>query len=75
MAEVVQFKPDVVGEGFRFDASEILEAAKSQNFDRVAILGETEDGELHIAGNANGGETLVLMEKAKRQIVFGECNG
>lgn len=74
MAEVVQFKPALVGEGYRFDASEILEAAKAKNFDRVAILGETEDGELYVAGNANGGETLVLMEKAKRLIVFGESD-
>ena len=29
------------------------------------------DGEIWISGSANAGETLILMERAKRQIVFG----
>lgn len=75
MAEVLPFKPEFVGEGYRFDADEILEAAKGQEFTCLAILGETEDGELYVAGNANAGEVLVLMEKAKHLVVFGERAG
>ncbi len=61
-----------MGEGFRFDCDELLEAAKGKGFTRLAILGELEDGTPYIAGNANAGETLVLMERAKRTIVFGD---
>lgn len=74
MSNVVKFDPVVVGEGFRFDADEILDAAKGQSFTTVAVLGELEDGRLWVSGSANAGETLVLMEKAKRQIVFGDTD-
>jgi hypothetical protein len=71
-AEVYKFEPQVVGDGYRFDADEILEAAKGAGFTTVAVLGQLEDGSLWVSGSANSGETLVLMEKAKRKIVFGE---
>lgn len=61
-----------VGEGFRFEADDILEAAKGQGLTKVAVLGECEDGTIWVSGSANAGETLVLMELAKRQIVFGD---
>lgn len=72
MTNVVQFKPEIVGDGYRFDSDEILEAAKGTKFATLTILGETEDGDLYVAGNANAGETLVMMERAKHRIVFGE---
>ncbi len=61
-----------VGEDFRFDPDEILEAAKGKEFDRVAVIGQLPDGTLWISGSANGGETVILMEMAKHQIIFGE---
>ncbi len=72
-ANIIPFEPVVVGDGYRFDPDQILEDAKGMNFTTLAIIGETEDG-IYISGNANGGETLVLMERAKRKIVFGEDN-
>lgn len=69
---VHKFSPVVVGEGFRFDPDEVLEAAKGKDFARVCILGELPDGSVWVSGSANAGETLVLMEMAKRQIIFGE---
>lgn len=72
MAKVVKFEPVVVGEGFRFDADEILDAAKGQEFTILTILGELDDGTIWVSGTANAGETMVLMERAKRQIVFGD---
>ncbi len=71
-ANIIPFEPVVVGDGYRFDPDQILEDAKGQSFTTLAIIGETEDGEMWVSGNANGGETLVLMERAKRKIVFGE---
>lgn len=72
MSEVVKFHPVEVGAGYRFDPDEILERAKGQGFKTVAILGELADGSTWVSGSANAGETLILMEKAKRSIIFGE---
>jgi len=75
MAEVHKLKPEIVGDGYRFDADEILEDAKGAEFVTLAIIAEYVDGGIYIAGNANGGETLVLMERAKEKIVFGDRHG
>lgn len=72
MSNVVKFEPVEVGEGFRFDPDEILEAAKGRGFQTVAVLGQLEDGTFWVSGSANAGETLILMERAKQQIVFGK---
>lgn len=72
MSEVVKFQPVEVGEGFRFEPDAILEAAKGQGFTTVAVLGQLEDGSFWVSGSANAGETLILMERAKRQICFGD---
>lgn len=69
---VVKLELVEVGEGFRFEADNILDAAKGQPFTTIAVLGQLEDGTVWISGNANAGETLVLMERAKRVVVFGE---
>ena len=69
-AKVLKFDPVVVGEAFA-STDAILEEAKGQGFTILAVLAETEDGEIWISGSANAGETLILMERAKRQIVFG----
>ncbi len=69
MADVLPFKPVEVGEGYRFDPNELLEAAKDRGFTTLAILGQLEDGSIWISGSANAGETLILMEKAKRRVI------
>ena len=69
---VTKFEPVLVGEGYRFDPDEILEAAKGQKFEKVAILAENPDGTIWVSGSANAGETMVLMERAKHHIVFGD---
>ncbi len=70
-AKVLKFDPVVVGEGFRFDPDELLEAAKGQEFTTLVILGQYPDGTLWTSGNANAGETLILMERSKHQLLFG----
>lgn len=69
MSNVVKFDPVVVGEGYRFDADEILEAAKGQEFTNLAIIGELPDGEIWFSGMANAGETLILIERAKLKVI------
>lgn len=72
MSNVAKLELLEVGEGFRFDPDEILETAKGQGFQTIAILGQLDDGTTWVSGSANAGETLVLIERAKHQIVFGE---
>lgn len=67
---VVNLKLIEVGENHRFEAKEILDGARSQNFERMVIIGRTEDGELYVAGTANAGETMILLEHAKHLIAF-----
>ena len=61
-----------VGSGFRFEPDKLLEEAKGQGFTNLVILGELPDGETWVSGMANAGETLVMMERARRIIVFGK---
>ncbi len=75
MSNVVDLKLVEVGSSYRFQAETILEAAKSSEFRKLAVIGELENGELYVAGTANAGETLVLMEMAKHSIVFGRLPG
>lgn len=72
MAEIVKLEPVSVGEGFRFDADEILEVAKGCDFKTLVIIGELADGSTWISGTANAGETLILMERAKHALIFGD---
>lgn len=72
MAEPVKLELVTVGEGFRFESDALLEAAKGQDFTRLAILAQHEDGSIWVSGSANAGETLVLMELAKLQIIGRE---
>ena len=72
MSNVSKLELVEVGEDFRFDPDDILEQAKGQFFTRLVIIGETEnDDELYVAGTANAGESLILMELAKLQIIKG----
>ena len=72
MSNVVKLELVEVGEDFRFEAKQILEAAKSKAFERVAIIGRTDEGDLYVEGTANAGETLVLLKQAEHFIVFGK---
>lgn len=58
-----------VGEDFRFEPDAVLDAAKGNNFDRMVVIGQYDDGEIYIAGTANAGESLILLERAKLQII------
>lgn len=72
MSNILKFEPVEVGEGYRFDADDLLDGAKGQGLVTMAIIGQLEDRSIWVSGNANAGETLVLIERAKHQIVFGE---
>lgn len=70
MGEVRKLELVTVGEGFRFDPDDLLEAGKGQGFTNLVILGELpDDDDVYVAGMANAGEALILMERAKLQII------
>ncbi|WP_313349377.1 hypothetical protein [Paracoccus sp. (in: a-proteobacteria)] len=75
MADIVKFEPSFVGEGYRFDPDELLEAAKGQGFTDLVILGTLPDGTKWTSGNCNAGEALILMERAKHELIFGGQDG
>lgn len=68
---VVKLELVTVGEGFRFDPDQILETAKGQGFTKLAIVAENPDGSIWASSSTNAGETLILIELAKHQIVHG----
>lgn len=62
-----------VGEGFRFDPDDLLEKAKGNGFTNLVIIGEMPNGgSLWVSGMANAGEGVILIERAKHQIIFGD---
>lgn len=73
VSNVVKLAPylDTVGEDYKFNVDEVLEAAKGK-LEVVTIIGETEDGELYLASSSNAGVTMIMLERAKHLIVFGE---
>jgi hypothetical protein len=71
MADIHKFEPREVGSNYRFDPEAVLEAAKGQGLVELVILGTLDDGSHWTSSTANAGETLILMERAKRLIVFG----
>lgn len=71
MGEVHKLELVSVGEGYRIDPDEMLEATKGKPFVKLVILGELDNGDIYAAGSANAGESLILMELAKQQIING----
>ena len=67
--KVVKLELVTVGENFRFDPDALLEAAKGRDIETLVIIGQLPDGELWISGSANAGETIILMEMAKAEII------
>ena len=72
MAEIITFNPEAVGDGYAVDSDAVLDGAKGRNYSRLVIIGETDDGDLYVASTSGVGEILILIELAKRFIVFGD---
>ncbi len=70
-ADIRKLQPLSIGEGYRFDPDEILDAAKGQGFAELVIIGTLPSGERWVSGNCNAGEALILMERAKLEMIGG----
>lgn len=66
---VVKLQLVDVGEGYRFEADHILEAAKGHDLTSVAVVGTLPDGSLWLSGSAGAPETLMLLERAKAKLI------
>ena len=61
-----------VGDGYRIEADQVLEAAKGKAWHRLMVIGQLEDeDDIYVAGTASAGETIIMMELAKLQIIGG----
>jgi hypothetical protein len=67
---IIPFKPELVGEAFRFDCDALLDAAKGRGFDRLVIIADYADGPgIWVSGSANAGESVMLIEAAKHRLL------
>lgn len=69
---VLRMVPDLIGEDVDLGVKNVLEEAVEFGLDTVVVIGETEDGEIYVAGSHNAGASLVLIERAKHKLVFGD---
>lgn len=66
---IIPFVPVEVGDGYKFDADEVLEEAKGQDFIRLVLVGEKPDGEVYVAASDGIAESLLLFERGKMKIL------
>ena len=68
---VIKFQPQVVGEGFRIDPVEMLSATNGADFETLAVVGLTHDGELYMACNKGMGVMAMLIISCQHKIALG----
>lgn len=66
---VVALKLVEIGEGVVLDGRQVLQAAIDAGLRRVVVIGEMADGEEWVSSNVNAGESLIMIERAKRVII------
>lgn len=69
---VLRLVPDRIGEDVDLGVKNVLEEAEEYDLDTVVVIGETKEGEMYVAGSRNAGASLVLIERAKHKLVFGD---
>lgn len=69
-ADVIRLVPNEVGEEYRRAADDVLKGAMKKRFTNLVIIGEVEgEDDLYIAGMANAGESIIMMELAKMDLI------
>jgi hypothetical protein len=63
-AEIVHLHPGAVGESFRIEPDQVLDAAKDK-MATVVVLGLDRNGELYLASSDGAERAYFLMERAK----------
>jgi hypothetical protein len=69
---VIQLVPDSVGEAYEVQVVDVLDGAAAEGLTMVGVIGYDADGGLFVAGSHGDGELIMLLERAKHYILFGE---
>jgi len=67
--DVIPFKPQIVGNGVEFNASDMLDGAKAHDLGCVVIIGDDPQGELYVACSGDTGTALVQLHRAINYLV------
>lgn len=70
-AEVVTLHNELIGSGRRVEPNRVLAGARSAGLKEVFVCGFDADGDIYIAGSEGPGDTLWLIEIAKRHLLAG----
>lgn len=69
-ADIRILHPDSVGDGYRVHPTKICDAARNEPFLNMVLIGELpDDDELYITAMGNVGVSLILLERAKLQLI------
>lgn len=68
---VHEFRPAVVGDGAKLDPHRIVTNLKPAEMQSIAVIYIDSNGELQCASTDGRAETLMLLERAKTQLVAG----
>lgn len=69
---VIKLVPDSVGEAYEVQVVDVLDGAAQEGLIMVGVIGYDADGGLFVAGSHSDGELVMLLERAKHYILFGE---
>ena len=68
---IVTLVPDSVGDDFKFDPEQVLDACRGKYTDLV-VIGEDENGELFIHATSNLSRANLMMDIVKARLVSGD---
>jgi hypothetical protein len=66
---VLPFPQVAIGDGLEIDPAAVLDASQKKAFTRLVVIGEQDDGGLYVAGTHGAGESLMLVEMAKKILI------
>jgi hypothetical protein len=72
LAEIINIRTGLVGDGRKLSPASVLDAARAADLSTVVVIGYEQDGSLYAASTDGTGDCLLLIERAKQLIVFGD---
>lgn len=71
MSNVVAFKTESVGPGYKVGVNRVLAGARRAGLTEVFVCGYDKDGLLYVASSEGPGDTMWLIEAAKLHLLNG----
>lgn len=69
---VIHLVPDSIGDAYVVQVSDVLDGAVAEGLTMVGVIGYDAGGGVFVAGSHSDGELIMLLERAKHYILFGE---